>query len=61
METYIRKAKINKTIKDGEKTFKLIKGKEYHTSRSKQGEVHVFSTYWVWLPASWFKLIRRFT
>jgi hypothetical protein len=48
-------------IIDGDKQFKLERGKEYTTSEEKDNEVMVFSTYWVWIPVEYFAGEQRYT
>jgi hypothetical protein len=42
-------------------TFTLKRGKEYITSPERDGQVRVYSTYWVWVPATLFAGAKEFT
>lgn len=35
-------------------SFTIHRGREYITSPEREGQVRVYSTYWVWVPASLF-------
>ena len=62
MRTYNRICIEDYEIEDSEGTkFNLKRGKEYLTSQEKNGEVCVFSTYWVYVPSSLFAGERLFT
>ena len=55
-------AKVNRAIcikdfypaPEEDPKFKLTRGKEYIVSPIRDGQVRVFSTYWVWVPAELF-------
>jgi hypothetical protein len=49
------------TFGAGAETFTLERGKEYITSPERNGEVHVFSTYWFWAPVELFAGAEPFT
>lgn len=44
----------DETLIDGDKSLVMKRGKEYTTSDVVDGEVRVFTQYWVWLPVDWF-------
>jgi hypothetical protein len=39
---------------DEDATFKLERGREYTVGPERDGQVRVFSRYWVWVPATLF-------
>lgn len=43
---------------DEDDTFVLQRSKEYTISREINGQVRVFSRYWVWVPATLFAGVR---
>jgi hypothetical protein len=50
------------TVTDSEGTsFTVKRGREYITSPERDGQVRVFSTFWVWVPVSIFAGERKFT
>jgi hypothetical protein len=61
-ETFKRVCIKDYTIKDPDGTeFTIHRTREYITSREKDGEVRVFSTYWVWVPVEIFAGEVKFT
>lgn len=62
MTTYKRICITTHTIKDSTGAeMTLERGREYLTSEEKDGEVCVFSTYWVYVPAVLFAGAQLFT
>lgn len=52
MKTFKRICIEDYTVTDRVGTsFTLRRGREYTTSPERDGEVHVFSQYWLWVPA----------
>lgn len=61
MRTYHRICIKDHTVSDDKNTFSIKRGKEYLTSEEKDGEVTVFSEFWVKLPVDLFAAPVLFT
>lgn len=61
MTTYHRTCKQEYKLEASNGVLHLETGKEYITSRSKNGKVMVFTNFWVWVPTILFGKPKRFT
>lgn len=60
-QTFKRVCIEDYTITDGDDSFTLHRAQEYLTSPERDGQVRVFSQYWVWVPSRIFAGPLEFT